>query len=80
LYFGHTLIRDAESVFCSNGVDQHVGCFHQDEFPFWLFLFESLLSLNDANLVTVEAAGRIASGEIFSGGFSQPARFAAVAA
>jgi hypothetical protein len=50
LHLGDALIRGAERVFVvSNGVDHHVGCFHQDVFPFWFVLFEPYLSLNNAN-------------------------------
>ncbi len=53
LHLRGALIRHAEGVFvCSNEVDHHVGCFHQDVFPFRLLLFESLFSLNDANYGT----------------------------
>jgi hypothetical protein len=46
-------IREAECIFVgSNRVDHHVGCFHQDVFPFWLPMFEPSLSLNDANSAT----------------------------
>ena len=39
LHLGYTLIREAEGVFVSsNEVDHRVGCFHQDVFPFWLFV------------------------------------------
>ena len=39
LYLGDTLIRKAERVFVSsNEVNHRVGCFHQDVFPFWLFV------------------------------------------
>jgi hypothetical protein len=39
LDFGDALIREAERVFVSsNEVDHRVGCFHQDVFPFWLFV------------------------------------------
>jgi hypothetical protein len=39
LDFAGALIREAERVFVSsNGVDHRVGCFHQDVFPFWLFV------------------------------------------
>jgi hypothetical protein len=39
LDLGDTLIREAERVFVSsNEVDHRVGCFHQDVFPFWLFV------------------------------------------
>jgi hypothetical protein len=39
LDLGNTLIREAERVFVSsNEVDHRVGCFHQDVFPFWLFV------------------------------------------
>jgi hypothetical protein len=32
-------IREAERIFViSNRVDHRVGCFHQDVFPFWLFV------------------------------------------
>jgi hypothetical protein len=40
LHLGDALIRDAEGIFNSNEVDRHVGCFHQDLFPFWLLVFE----------------------------------------
>jgi hypothetical protein len=43
LHLGGALIRKAERVFVSsNEVDHHVGCFHQDVFPFW-FICSSLL-------------------------------------
>ena len=46
-------IREAERVFVgSNEVDHRVGCFHQDVFPFSLFMFEPPPSLKDANYVT----------------------------
>ena len=39
LYFRDPLIREAERVFVgANEVDHRVGCFHQDVFPFWLFV------------------------------------------
>jgi hypothetical protein len=39
LDFRHALVREAEGVsIISNGVDHRVGCFHQDGFPFWLFV------------------------------------------
>ena len=39
LHLGDALIREAERVFVSsNEVDHRVGCFHQDVFPFWLFV------------------------------------------
>jgi len=39
LHLGYTLIREAEGVFVSsNEVDHRVGCFHQDVFPFWLYV------------------------------------------
>jgi hypothetical protein len=52
IYFRTALIREAERVFVySNQLDHHVGCFHQDVFPFW-FMFEPSISLKDANSVT----------------------------
>ena len=39
VYLGEALIREAERVFVSSNVGDHrVGCFHQDVFPFWLFI------------------------------------------
>jgi hypothetical protein len=36
-------IREAERIFViSNRVDHRVGCFHQDVFPFWLFVRASI--------------------------------------
>ena len=51
LDLGIAHIRETERVFVSsNGVDQRVGCFHQDLFPFGFYLFEPSLSLKNANL------------------------------
>ena len=44
--------RRAEGVFIHSNAINHVGYFHQDQFPFSFVVFEPSFSLNDANLVS----------------------------